>query len=191
MKKIILLTTIIFLNFSYSQNDYIPSPENIQARKWFEEARFGLFIHWGVYSILGDGEWVMNNQNISISEYQKLPTFFNPIDYDPVEWVSMVKEAGMKYITITSRHHDGFSMFDTKMSDYNIVQSTPYRKDIIKLLAEECRKQGIKLFFYYSLLDWNRDDYFPRGRTGFVGCGPQKVFLQGECDQAQGVAIGV
>ena len=108
----------------------------------------------------------MNNQNISISEYEKLPTFFNPIDYDPVEWVSMVKEAGMKYITITSRHHDGFSMFDTKMSDYNIVQSTPYRKDIIKLLAEECRKQGIKLFFYYSLLDWNRDDYFPRGRTG-------------------------
>ena len=72
----------------------------------------------------------------------------------------------MKYITITSRHHDGFSMFDTKMSDYNIVQSTPYGKDIIKLLAEECRKQGIKLFFYYSLLDWNRDDYFPRGRTG-------------------------
>ena len=108
----------------------------------------------------------MNNQNISISEYEKLPTFFNPIDYDPVEWVTMVKEAGMKYITITSRHHDGFSMFDTKMSDYNIVQSTPYGKDIIKLLAEECRKQGIKLFFYYSLLDWNRDDYFPRGRTG-------------------------
>ena len=108
----------------------------------------------------------MNNQNISISEYEKLPTFFNPIDYDPIEWVTMVKEAGMKYITITSRHHDGFSMFDTKMSDYNIVQSTPYGKDIIKLLAEECRKQGIKLFFYYSLLDWNRDDYFPRGRTG-------------------------
>ena len=108
----------------------------------------------------------MNNQNISISEYEKLPSFFNPIDFDPAEWVTMVKEAGMKYITITSRHHDGFSMFDTKMSDYNIVQKTPYGKDIIKLLAAECRKQGIKLFFYYSLLDWNRDDYFPRGRTG-------------------------
>ena len=144
----------------------MPSSENLESREWFQNARFGLFVHWGVYSILGDGEWVMNNQNISISEYEKLPTFFNPIDYDPVEWVSMVKEAGMKYITITSRHHDGFSMFDTKMSDYNIVQSTPYGKDIIKLLAEECRKQGIKLFFYYSLLDWNRDDYFPRGRTG-------------------------
>ena len=119
----------------------MPSSENLESREWFQNARFGLFVHWGVYSILGDGEWVMNNQNISISEYEKLPTFFNPIDYDPVEWVSMVKEAGMKYITITSRHHDGFSMFDTKMSDYNIVQSTPYRKDIIKLLAENAENR--------------------------------------------------
>ena len=145
---------------------YQPSPVNLEARTWFQDARFGLFVHWGVYSILGDGEWVMNNQNISIEEYEKLPDFFNPIDYDPKEWVAMVKEAGMKYITITSRHHDGFSMFDSKMTDYNIVDSTPYGKDIIKALAEECHKQGIKLFFYYSLLDWNRDDYFPRGRTG-------------------------
>jgi len=78
----------------------------------------------------------------------------------------MVKDAGMKYITITSRHHDGFSMFDSKVTDYDIVDGTPYGKDVLKMLAEECRKQGIKLFFYYSLLDWNRDDYFPRGRTG-------------------------
>ena len=168
MRKIIfkILFSIILIGPYSKAQKYVPSSENLESREWFQNARFGLFVHWGVYSILGDGEWVMNNQNISISEYEKLPTFFNPIDYDPVEWVSMVKEAGMKYITITSRHHDGFSMFDTKMSDYNIVQSTPYRKDIIKLLAEECRKQGIKLFFYYSLLDWNRDDYFPRGRTG-------------------------
>ena len=168
MRKIIfkILFSIILIGPYSKAQKYVPSSENLEAREWFQNARFGLFVHWGVYSILGDGEWVMNNQNISISEYEKLPTFFNPIDYDPVEWVSMVKEAGMKYITITSRHHDGFSMFDTKMSDYNIVQSTPYGKDIIKLLAEECRKQGIKLFFYYSLLDWNRDDYFPRGRTG-------------------------
>ena len=168
MRKIIfkILFSIILIGPYSKAQKYVPSSENLESREWFQNARFGLFVHWGVYSILGDGEWVMNNQNISISEYEKLPTFFNPIDYDPVEWVTMVKEAGMKYITITSRHHDGFSMFDTKMSDYNIVQSTPYRKDIIKLLAEECRKQGIKLFFYYSLLDWNRDDYFPRGRTG-------------------------
>jgi len=146
--------------------NYKPSSENIEARSWFQDARFGLFVHWGVYSILGDGEWVMNNQNISVEEYEKLPTFFNPIDFDPVEWVTMVKEAGMKYITITSRHHDGFSMFDSQMTDYDIVDSTPYGKDVLKALAEECRKQGIKLFFYYSLLDWNRDDYYPRGRTG-------------------------
>ena len=189
MRKIIfkILFSIILIGPYSKAQKYVPSSENLESREWFQNARFGLFVHWGVYSILGDGEWVMNNQNISISEYEKLPTFFNPIDYDPVEWVSMVKEAGMKYITITSRHHDGFSMFDTKMSDYNIVQSTPYRKDIIKLLAEECRKQGIKLFFYYSLLDWNRDDYFPRGRTGkgIAGRGKGKwesyiMFMKGQ-----------
>ena len=145
---------------------YIPSEENLEARKWFESARFGLFIHWGVYSVLGDGEWVMNNQNISISEYEKLPKFFNPTKYDAEKWVLMAKNAGMKYITITSRHHDGFSMFDSKASDYNIVKKTPYGKDVLKMLAEACRKHNIKLFFYYSQLDWNRDDYFPRGRTG-------------------------
>jgi alpha-L-fucosidase len=166
LKRILTSCFIVFFSTSIGAQNYIPSSENQQARIWFQDARFGLFVHWGVYSLLGDGEWVMNNQNISIEEYEKLPNFFNPIDFDPVEWVSMVKEAGMKYITITSRHHDGFSMFDTKASDYNIVDATPYGKDVLKMLAEECRKQGIKLFFYYSLLDWNRDDYFPRGRTG-------------------------
>ena len=161
----IFLLAFLF-SFSLDAQEYQPSPENIKARNWFQDARFGLFVHWGVYSVLGDGEWVMNNQNISIEEYEKLPQFFNPIDFDPKEWVSMAKDAGMKYITITSRHHDGFSMFDSKVTDYNIVDATPYGKDIIKMLAEECRKQNIKLFFYYSLLDWNRDDYFPRGRTG-------------------------
>jgi len=146
--------------------NYQPTAANLEARTWFQDARFGLFVHWGVYSILGDGEWVMNNQNISIEEYEKLPSFFNPIDFDAKEWVQMVKDAGMKYITITSRHHDGFSMFDSKATEYDIVDSTPYGKDVLKQLAEECRKEGIKLFFYYSLLDWNRDDYFPRGRTG-------------------------
>ena len=102
-----------------AQDEYVPSKENLEAREWFEDAKFGLFIHWGVYSVLGDGEWVMNNQNIAVESYEKLPLFFNPVDYDPEQWVKMAKEAGMKYITITSRHHDGFSMFDTKASDYN------------------------------------------------------------------------
>ena len=108
----------------------------------------------------------MNNQNISIDEYEKLPSFFNPVYFDAEEWVLMAKDAGMKYITITSRHHDGFSMFDSKASDYNIVKKTPYGKDVLKMLAEACRKHDLKLFFYYSQLDWYRDDYFPRGRTG-------------------------
>ena len=164
MKKYLLILIIIASNLTTAQ--YKPSKENLEARKWFEDAKFGLFIHWGVYSILGDGEWVMNNQNISIKEYEKLPKFFNPTKYDPEKWVLMAKEAGMKYITITSRHHDGFSMFNSKASSYNIVEKTPYGKDVLKMLAEACRKHDIKLFFYYSQLDWYRDDYFPRGRTG-------------------------
>ncbi|MDG2371408.1 MAG: alpha-L-fucosidase [Flavobacteriaceae bacterium] len=151
---------------TYSQNIYNATNENLNARKWFEEARFGLFIHWGVYSVLGDGEWVMNQQKLSIQEYEKLPSFFNPIDFSPKKWVQMAKDAGVKYITITSRHHDGFSMFKTKQNNYNIVDATPYKKDVLKLLADECHKQGIKIFFYYSTLDWHHDDYFPRGRTG-------------------------
>jgi len=148
------------------EKKYTPSAENMKAREWFQDAKFGLFIHWGVYSVLGDGEWVMNNQQIPIHTYEKLPAFFNPIDFNPAEWVNMAKDAGMKYITITSKHHDGFAMFDSKVADYNIVKKTPYGKDVLKMLAEECRKQGIKLFFYHSQLDWHHPDYFPRGFTG-------------------------
>ena len=164
MKKYILI--ILLFTSIINNAQYKPSKENLEAREWFQDAKFGLFIHWGVYSVLGDGEWVMNNQNISKSEYERLPKFFNPTEYDAEKWVLMAKNAGMKYITITSRHHDGFSMFDSNASDYNIVKKTPYGKDVLKLLAEACRKHDIKLFFYYSQLDWYRDDYFPRGRTG-------------------------
>jgi alpha-L-fucosidase len=146
--------------------DYTPSPENLQARQWFQEARFGLFVHWGVYSVLGDGEWVMNNRKIRSTEYEKLPALFNPQAYDPAEWVALVKAAGMRYITITSKHHDGFAMWDSKVSDYDVAERTPYRKDVLKMLADECHKQGVKLFFYHSHLDWHHPDYFPRGRTG-------------------------
>ena len=164
MRHLLFAFLISFL--SYSQINYQPTQDNLAARKWFEDSRFGLFVHWGVYSVLGDGEWVMNQQKLSIDEYEKLPSFFNPIDFNPKKWVKMVKDAGMKYITITSRHHDGFSMFKTYQNEYNIVDSTPYGKDILKMLADECHKQGIKIFFYYSTLDWHNDDYFPRGRTG-------------------------
>ena len=153
---------------------YTPTPDNLKARTWFQDAKFGLFVHWGVYSVIGDGEWVMNNHKIDKKTYQKLPNFFNPTEFDPKEWVAIVKAAGMKYITITSKHHDGFAMFDSKQTDWDIVDRTPYKKDVLKMLADECRKQGIKLFFYHSHLDWFQDDYFPRGRTGLSSERPDK-----------------
>lgn len=163
---VVVIITLVHAVGAFAQANYTPTPENLKTREWFEEARFGLFIHWGVYSQLGDGEWVMNNQRIPVKTYEKLPAFFNPIDFNPKEWVQMAKDAGMKYITITSKHHDGFAMYDSKVSDYDIVDRTPYKKDVLKMLADECEAQGIKLFFYHSQLDWHHPDYFPRGNTG-------------------------
>ena len=174
LKKLILISMSFAVLNAAAQNTYTPSPENLKAREWFQDAKFGMFIHWGVYSILGDGEWVMNNQRIDKQTYQKLPAFFNPISYDPAEWVALAKAAGMKYITLTSKHHDGFAMWDSKLTDWDIVDRTPYGKDIIKMLADECKKQGIKLFFYHSQLDWYQEDYYPRGNTGSTAGRPEK-----------------
>jgi len=132
---------------------------------WWREARFGMFIHWGVYSVPAGthkgeqieniGEWVMHYAKIPVAEYQQYSKQFNPVKYDPEAWVRMAKDAGMKYIVITAKHHDGFAMFDTKASDWNIVKATPYGKDVLKPLAEAARKHGIKLGFYYSQAqDW-------------------------------------
>ncbi|HEX4851139.1 MAG TPA: alpha-L-fucosidase, partial [Puia sp.] len=167
MKKIIVFLCLLSsAHFLFSQNNYSPSPENLQARKWFDSARFGMFIHWGAFSVLGDGEWVMNNRNIRVPEYKRLMEIFNPIDFDAAKWVGTAKKAGMQYITLITRHHDGFSDWDTKQSDWKIT-NTPWGKDAVKLLADECHKQGIKLFVYYSLLDWYRSDYqYETGRTG-------------------------
>ena len=151
---------------------YTPSAENLKAREEFQDNKFGIFLHYGIYSMLGDGEWVMNNKNLNWEEYAKLASGFYPIEFDAAEWVSAIKASGAKYICITSRHHDGFSMFDTKQSDYDIVDATPFKRDLIKELADECHKQGIKLHFYYSHLDWRRPDY-PVGNTGH-GTGREK-----------------
>ena len=145
---------------------YEPSAANLKAREWFQDAKFGLFVHWGVYSVLGKGEWVMNNDKMTASDYQTLPARFNPVNFNAAEWVATVKNAGQKYITITSKHHDGFAMWGTKQNKWNIVDATPYGKDPLQALAAECRNQGVKLFFYHSHLDWTHPDYFPRGRTG-------------------------
>jgi len=133
--------------------------------KWWREARFGMFIHWGLYAVpagtwqekkVGSiGEWIMNNANIPVEEYEKLAKQFNPVKFDAAEWVRIAKDAGMKYLVITSKHHDGFCLFDTKATDYGVVKATPYGKDLLKPLAEECRKQGLKFCTYYSIMDWH------------------------------------
>ncbi len=135
-------------------------------QKWFRDAKFGMFIHWGVYSVLGDGEWVMNNRHMPIEDYETLPQQFNPVDFNAAEWVAIAKAAGAKYITITSKHHDGFAMFATRQTTWNVVDRTPWKRDPLAELARECHKQGIKLFFYYSQLDWHNPDYYPLGGTG-------------------------
>jgi alpha-L-fucosidase len=145
--------------------DSVP-PERAAAREWYSDAKFGMFVHWGVYSLLGQGEWVMQNREIPVGSYEWLASTFNPVKFDAQAWVSLAKAAGVKYITITSRHHDGFSMFATRATRYNIVDWTPFRRDPLKELADECRRQGLKLFFYYSQLDWHHPDYWPRGGTG-------------------------
>ena len=165
-KSLLALAAAAFLAAaSPAQDTYKPGPENLAARQQFQDDKFGLFIHWGVYSVLGDGEWVLHNRKLQLHDYERLPNFFDPEKFDAKAWVALAKAAGMKYITITSRHHDGFSMFDTKLSDWNIVQRTPYKKDPLKMLADEAHRQGIKLFFYYSQLDWHNPDYYPRGKT--------------------------
>jgi alpha-L-fucosidase len=148
-------------------------PERLAAREWFRQAGFGMFVHWGVYSQLGQGEWVMQNKEILSDTYEWLASAFNPVKFDAREWVSLAKAAGARYITITSRHHDGFAMFATQANRYNIVDWTSFRRDPLKELAAECQRQGIKLFFYYSQLDWHHPDYFPRGGTGKASGRPE------------------
>ena len=136
------------------------------AQRWLEDAKFGLFVHWGVSSLVGKGEWVMEQDTIPIAEYEKLPPRFNPTEFDAQRWVKAVKDGGQRYLVITAKPHDGFALFDTALSRYDIVDATPYGKDPLKDLADACHQHGIKLFFYYSLLDWHHPDYYPRGKTG-------------------------
>ena len=145
---------------------YSPAPSNLAARTWFENARFGMFIHWGVYSVPARGEWVMEHEHIPVARYEKFATQFDPVHFDPRAIVAIAKSAGMKYITITSKHHDGFAMWATRQSRWNIVDATPYKQDPLQMLVAEARRQGIKVFFYYSLLDWHSTDYWPLGWTG-------------------------
>jgi len=164
MKKIAILFIAfgLFTNAAFAQK----ALSRDERMKWWREARFGMFIHWGDYAqwagtyhgvqIAHGGEWIMNRAKIPVAEYQAAAKTFNPVNYDADAWVRMAKDAGMKYIVITAKHHDGFAMFKSNASSWNIADATPYGKDILKPLAEACKKYGIKLGFYYSQAqDWN------------------------------------
>lgn len=167
MKKIMMMAVLALAWVpAMLGQGYQPTAANLESRQWFQDAKFGMFIHWGVYSVPGDGEWYMENHHVPVAEYEKFAPQFNPANFDAAAIVGAAKAAGMKYITITSKHHDGFAMFATKQNRWNIVDATPYGKDPLAQLAAECRKQGIKLFFYYSQLDWHNPDYLPVGNTG-------------------------
>jgi len=144
--------------------------ERDHRMQWWRNARFGMFIHWGLYAVpAGEyqgkrskeiGEWIMSWANIPRAEYEKFATDFNPVKFDAARWVSIAKAAGMKYIVITSKHHDGFAMFDSAVSDYDIVDRTPYGKDPMASLAAETKKAGLKFCFYYSIMDWHHPSQY-------------------------------
>ncbi|OGU31798.1 MAG: hypothetical protein A2057_00745 [Ignavibacteria bacterium GWA2_35_9] len=167
--RIIILFAFFFFIPAVAQDIVKETKEERDKRmEWWRDARFGLFIHWGLYAIpAGEwngktnyAEWIRNQAEIPIDEYDKFVGQFNPVKFDADKWVSTAKNAGMKYIVITSKHHDGFCLFDSKFTDYDVM-STPFKRDILKDLSEACRNEGIKLCFYYSIMDWHHPDYLP------------------------------
>jgi alpha-L-fucosidase len=161
-KTLIAIIVILFMEQLLTAQKVLTKDERMA---WWREARFGMFIHWGVYSIPagvwngreigGIGEWIMNRGKIPVRDYMEMAKQFNPVKYDPDAWVKMAKDAGMKYVVITAKHHDGFALFKSKASKWNVVDHTIYGKDLLKPLAEACQRHGIKLGFYYSQAqDW-------------------------------------
>ncbi len=146
------------------------SPEQRADRmQWFSDGRFGMFVHWGPYAMLGGeyngkkdpfiAEWIQHSSRIPYQAYEQMAASFNPVKFDAEQYVRTAKDAGMKYIVITAKHHDGFCMWDSKLTKYNIVRWTKYKRDVIRELASECRKQGIKFGIYYSVRDWHHPDW--------------------------------
>ncbi|UZR99870.1 alpha-L-fucosidase [Chondrinema litorale] len=162
--------------------NYLEESETAKAARmeWWQDARFGMFIHWGLYAVpAGEwngtksdniGEWIMDHLHIPIAEYEKFAGEFNPVKFNAEQWVSIAKNAGMKYIVITSKHHDGFALWDSKVSEWDVMDASPYKKDILKALADACEKEGIKLCFYHSIMDWHHPDaqsiFEPNYNTG-------------------------
>jgi alpha-L-fucosidase len=178
MKKTLRFLLLFLFIFNVTGQSQQAKPKNFlsetkaqkdQRMKWWKDARFGLFIHWGLYSVpagewkgqTNHAEWIRTTAQIPLNEYEKFVPQFNPVKFNATEWVHLAKQAGMKYIVITSKHHDGFCMFDSKQTDFDII-STPFHRDVMKELSEACKKEGIKLCFYHSIMDWHHPDYLPR-----------------------------
>lgn len=174
IRKNIILTGILFFIVAhlYAQPNYMheSKAEKDKRMEWWRNARFGMFIHWGLYAVpagewkgtANHAEWIRTTAQIPLVEYDKFLNQFNPVKFNAEEWVQMAKDAGMKYITITSKHHDGFALWDSKQTDFDVM-STPFKRDILKELADACRKiGGVKLCFYHSIMDWHHPDYNER-----------------------------
>lgn len=169
---VLLAAAIVATGFA-GQTDYMKESKAARDKRmqWFRDARFGMFIHWGLYAqaagnwngkeIPGAAEWILNTAQIKVADYEKMQKEFNPTQFNADEWVRIAKNAGMKYIVITSKHHEGFAMWDTKLTDWGIM-NTPFHRDVLKELAGACKKEGIKLCFYHSIMDWHHPDYLPR-----------------------------
>lgn len=162
--RLLVACVAMLMAFTPALAKYQPSDEVKASQKQFRADRFGIFIHWGIYSTFAQGEWYLN-AGISEAEYRKAAKAFYPSGFDADEWASAIHDSGARYITFTSRHHDGFSMWNTEEDSYNIVDGTPYGRDVLKELADACGRHDLSLHLYYSHLDWHRNDY-PTGRTG-------------------------
>jgi alpha-L-fucosidase len=169
--RTVAATAVVFSLLGLQTPTAQETPKERDARMaWWHDARFGMFIHWGLYAIpAGEykgqrskeiGEWIMSWANIPRAEYEKFAPQFNPVKFDAGEWCRIASDAGMKYLVITSKHHDGFSMYDSAVSDYDIVDATPYKKDPMRALADECRRRGVRFAFYYSIMDWHHPSQY-------------------------------
>jgi alpha-L-fucosidase len=176
--SLIILVLLIFSQDIFSQNIiWNETPEQRTERmKWWTDARFGMFIHWGIYALPARHEWVKQRERITDENYRKYFEEFNPDLYDPSEWAALAKEAGMKYVVLTAKHHDGFCLFESKYTDYH-AGNTPYGKDLIKEYVDAFREAGMGVGFYYSLIDWHHP-HFPIDRVH-----PQRTTSKEEYDR--------
>ncbi len=164
---ILILFSFCLVPWLFAQKE--TTAEHNSRMQWWREARFGMFIHWGLYAVpagtwndkTGYGEWIRTSAEIPLETYNSFMPKFNPVNFNADEWVKAARDAGMKYIVITSKHHDGFCMFDTRQTDFNIMK-TPFQREPMKELAAACKKYGLRFCFYYSIMDWHHPDYLPR-----------------------------